>query len=110
VVFITNQAGIEKGRAKFAELKSKFEAIIAELEIPVIVFVATGENHFRKPSSEIWQFFLSSCNKSVAVDMAESFYVGDAAGRPKGWAAGKDKDFSCVDRMFAYNCGLSKIR
>ncbi len=108
MVFVTNQAGIEKGKVKFAELKSKFEAIISALEIPVVVFVATGENHFRKPSTEIWQFFLSSCNNSVEVNMTESFYVGDAAGRTKGWAAGKDKDFSCVDRMFAHNCGLSK--
>ena len=39
--------------------------------------------------------------------MNESFYVGDAAGRIKNWDAGKPKDFSCTDRMFAHNCGLS---
>ena len=93
---------------KFNELKSKFQSIICELDIPVFLFVSTGENHFRKPSIEIWNFFAASCNKKIEVDMKESFYVGDAAGRPKNWSAGKSKDFSCVDRMFAYNIGLSK--
>ena len=81
VVFITNQAGIEKGNVKFAELKTKFEAIISELDIPVYIFIATGETHFRKPSTEIWKFFLENCNQSVKVNMTDSFYVGDAAGR-----------------------------
>lgn len=37
-----------------------------------------------QPSTGMWDFFLESCNSSVEVDMNESFYVGDAAGRPKG--------------------------
>lgn len=106
ILFVTNQAGIEKGRVKFSELKKKFQSIVATLDIPIFLFVATGENHFRKPSTEIWNFFTSSLNKSVDVDMKESFYVGDAAGRPKNWAPGKSKDFSCADRMFAHNIGL----
>lgn len=109
VVFITNQAGIEKKKVNFSELKSKFEDIIAQLDIPVFVFVATGETHFRKPSPEIWRFFCDNCNHSVAIDYNESFFVGDAAGRPKDWAPGKKKDFSCADRMFAYNNNLSKF-
>jgi bifunctional polynucleotide phosphatase/kinase len=40
------------------------------------------------------------------VDAAQSFYVGDAAGRPKGWALKKKKDFSDSDRAFAHNIGL----
>ena len=35
-------------------------------------------------------------------------YVGDAAGRPKEWAPGKPKDFSCSDRKFAANLGVSE--
>lgn len=106
ILFVTNQAGIEKQRVKSADLKKKFNSMIIELDIPIFVFVATGENHFRKPSVEIWDFFVKSCNKSVEINMKESFYVGDAAGRPKNWAVGKAKDFSCVDRMFAANIGL----
>jgi bifunctional polynucleotide phosphatase/kinase len=107
ILFITNQAGIEKQKVSFAELKSKFEAMLVELDIPVFIFIATGENHFRKPSVEIWRFFLKNCNKSIEIDHNESFYVGDAAGRPKNWAPGKGKDFSCADRMFAHNLNLS---
>jgi hypothetical protein len=35
--------------------------------------------------------------------------VGDAAGRPKNWTAGRAKDFSCADRMFAHNLSLSEF-
>lgn len=107
VVFITNQAGIEKGKTKPNELKTKFEAMLKELDIPVLILIATGENHFRKPSAEMWNFFEKNCNKSEIIDYDESFYCGDAAGRPKNWAPGRSKDFSCGDRMFAANCNLS---
>lgn len=107
IVFITNQAGIERGKTKPKELKTKFETMLKELDIPVFIFIATGENHFRKPSIEMWNFFENSCNKSEKIDMHESFYCGDAAGRPKNWAPGRSKDFSCADRMFAANCNLS---
>ena len=38
----------------------------------------------------------------------QSIFVGDAAGRAKNWAPGKPKDFSCSDRKFAANLGVSK--
>lgn len=40
------------------------------------------------------------------MDKGESFYVGDAAGRPANWAPKKKKDFSISDRLFASNLGL----
>jgi len=108
VVFLTNQAGIEKGNVKLSELKTKFEAIVSELDIPVFILIATGESHYRKPSIEMWKFLLEHCNQSVKVNMTESIYVGDAAGRAKNWAPGRSKDFSCADRMFAANINISK--
>ena len=43
-------------------------------------------------------------NGGVKVDLNQSIYVGDAAGRP---AEGKKKkDFSFSDRLFALNAGL----
>jgi len=107
VVFITNQAGLEKGKLKLSDMKSKFEAIVSQLDIPVFILASSGETHFRKPATEMWQFLLKNPNKNVSVDMKESYYVGDAAGRAKNWAPGKSKDFSCTDRMFAHNCGLN---
>jgi len=41
-------------------------------------------------------------------ELDKCVYVGDAAGRAKAWAPGKPKDFSCSDRMFAANIGISK--
>lgn len=32
------------------------------------------------------------------IDLAESYYVGDAAGRQDGWKAGAIKDFNNTDR------------
>ena len=37
VVFFTNQAGIEKGRVQPDTIRTKIEAIVAELGIPVLV-------------------------------------------------------------------------
>jgi hypothetical protein len=32
------------------------------------------------------------------LDLSECTFVGDAAGRQKGWKSGAPKDFSCGDR------------
>lgn len=45
-------------------------------------------------------------NDSISIDKDNSFYVGDAAGRPKNWAPGKKKDHSSADRLLALNLGL----
>ena len=51
----------------------------------------------------MFDFFEDKCNGGVKVDLQNSVYCGDAAGRPKDWKPGKKKDFSCVDRAFANN-------
>ena len=72
-------------------------------------FVCTGNTNFRKPSTDIWDLFTSTVTPTgEEISLAESFYVGDAAGREKNWAPGKPKDFSCSDRMFAANIGIGK--
>ena len=45
-------------------------------------------------------------NDSISIDKDSSFYVGDAAGRPKNWSPGRKKDHSSVDRLLALNLGL----
>lgn len=106
VVFFTNQAGIEKKKVTPQSFKSKLEDIIKQLEIPVLVFASTGTNHYRKPYTAMWDLFVENYNSGVKVDKSKSIYVGDAAGRKKGWAKDKPKDFSCSDRMFAANVGV----
>ncbi len=89
IVFFTNQAGIEKKKTNAKDLKLKITNIIKKLGLDIQVFVSTGENHFRKPSTKVWEFMVEKCNQGVAVDMEKSYFVGDAAGRAKGWMAGE---------------------
>uniref|UniRef100_A0AAY4CAP1 PNK FHA domain-containing protein n=1 Tax=Denticeps clupeoides TaxID=299321 RepID=A0AAY4CAP1_9TELE len=107
VVFFTNQMGISRGKLRPEVFKSKVEDILQTLQLPVQVFVATGPGIYRKPVIGMWQHLCEKANAGVTVDQSESFYVGDAAGRPVNWAPGKKKkDFSCSDRLFALNLGL----
>ena len=88
IVLFTNQAGIEKKKVKKSDIQTKLLAIMKKLAVPFQVFISTGENVFRKPCTGQWDFMIKNCNNGVAVDLDKSYYVGDAAGRPKGWALG----------------------
>jgi Polynucleotide kinase 3 phosphatase len=50
--------------------------------------------------------FLGQKNGGEEIDLTQSYYCGDAAGRPQGWAPKKKKDFSSSDRLFAMNIGI----
>ncbi|XP_008424314.1 bifunctional polynucleotide phosphatase/kinase [Poecilia reticulata] len=107
VVFFTNQLGIARGKLIPEVFKSKVEDILTTLQLPVQVFVASGPGIYRKPVMGMWNHLCEKANDGLAVDKTQSFYVGDAAGRPENWAPGKKKkDFSCSDRLFALNIGL----
>uniref|UniRef100_A0A8C5DQ09 PNK FHA domain-containing protein n=1 Tax=Gouania willdenowi TaxID=441366 RepID=A0A8C5DQ09_GOUWI len=96
VVFFTNQMGIAKGKLRPEVFKSKVEDILATLQLPVQVFVATGPGVYRKPGGV-----------NVTTTHTPKQLKSDAAGRPENWAPGrKKKDFSCSDRLFALNIGL----
>ncbi|XP_030053814.1 bifunctional polynucleotide phosphatase/kinase [Microcaecilia unicolor] len=107
IVFITNQLGISRGKLRPQDFKAKVEAILEKLGLPVQVFVATGEGIYRKPVLGMWDFLCEKANDGIKVNVEQSLYVGDAAGRPANWAPDrKKKDFSCGDRLFALNAGL----
>eukprot|EP00052_Salpingoeca_macrocollata_P021016 m.179078 g.179078 ORF g.179078 m.179078 type:complete len:413 (+) comp21432_c0_seq1:192-1430(+) len=106
IVFFTNQGGIEKGKSTPAEMQKKFSAIVQQLGLPIQVLANTGNTHFRKPCICLWDYFENNLNGGVKVDRSKSMFVGDAAGRPKGWKSGAKKDFSASDRMFAANIGM----
>lgn len=107
VVFFTNQMGISRGKLRPEVFKSKAEDILQTLQLPIQVFVSTAPGIYRKPVIGMWEHLCEKANGGVLVDVSESFYVGDAAGRPANWAPGKKKkDFSCSDRLFALNIGL----
>lgn len=107
LVFFTNQAGVGSGKVKIDEIKKKFERVISKVNVPVQLFMSTGKNKYRKPVTGSWGVLTQSKNDGLAIDLNESFFCGDAAGRPEKKAPIKrKKDHSCVDRLFALNVGI----
>lgn len=45
-------------------------------------------------------------NQKIKIDKNESFFVGDAAGRPVNTVLKTKKDHSAADRLFAINVGI----
>lgn len=95
IIFFTNQKGLQKKEDKLNNWLDKCLDILNELNLPVQVYVATGNNRYRKPSLGMWDLVEKEWKN---IDKERSFYCGDAAGR-KG-------DFSDSDRKFALNIGI----
>ena len=107
LVFITNQAGIAKGKMSVEQFQIKISNILARLGVPAMVFVSVSDKGFyRKPRPGIWEWLELRGNKGIRVDRENSFYCGDAAGRLADHLPGRKKDFSCSDRLLAANLGL----
>lgn len=106
VVIITNQLGIGKGKVSPKDFKVKIDNILKKFSIPIQVIAITKRGANRKPNTGTWTWMQKFGNGGIEIDMTESFYIGDAAGRPKDWAPKKKKDFSCTDRLFALNLGI----
>lgn len=105
ICLFTNQGGIAKGKVNVNEFKVKIKQIIAKLQVPVQVFVATTDGYYRKPLTGMWEYLEKEKNQNIQIKREKCFYVGDAAGRPEvGKGVNKRrKDHSLVDRLFAYN-------
>ncbi|XP_033122810.1 bifunctional polynucleotide phosphatase/kinase-like [Anneissia japonica] len=107
IVFFTNQLGIGRGKLKVDDVKKKFTKILEAIGVPIQILIATGFGTYRKPATGMWYHLVEKANNGVPVNIVDSFYVGDAAGRPALWSPGKKKDFSKSDRLFALNIGLA---
>lgn len=66
--------------------------------VPMLVLCATAKDSFRKPATGAWDYLVAEANGGVRPQLSESFYVGDAAGRPR--------DHSDSDRAFSQAVGL----
>ncbi|KAM3965324.1 polynucleotide kinase 3'-phosphatase [Aphomia sociella] len=106
VVILSNQAPIGNGRVKIEDFKKKIESLVQNLGIPVQAYFATGKGFYRKPTTGMWKVLNEQKNDGLEIDLNESFYCGDAAGRAAGWAPGKKKDHSMVDKLMAENLSL----
>ncbi|KAL0320607.1 UNVERIFIED_CONTAM: Polynucleotide 3'-phosphatase ZDP [Sesamum radiatum] len=108
LVIFTNESNIERWKNKRqAAVDSKIgrlENFIKLVKVPIQVFIACGlssgkpEDPFRKPKPGMWRIMEREFNSGLEVDMDQSFYVGDAAGRPD--------DHSDADIKFAQAIGL----
>ncbi|KAI4503715.1 hypothetical protein M0802_001118 [Mischocyttarus mexicanus] len=106
IVIFTNQGALGTGKVKIEDFKIKIEKVVQKLGVPIQVFISMGKNIYRKPAPGMWNKFVNDKNGGLCVDRINSFYVGDAAGRPKDWAPGRKKDHSKVDRLMAKNVDL----
>ena len=70
--------------------------------IQLVVFHFFRNCLFRKPRPGSFELLEKYYNGGIAIDLKNSFYCGDAAGRKRQ----KKSDFSCSDRLFALNTGL----
>ena len=117
VVVVSNQAGISlkpdaKGpRANMSKLttfKTKVLAVFGQLDIPISIYAATGKDIYRKPRTGMWTELLDDYGMSPEnLDLENSIFVGDAAGREA--LNSQPKDFSCSDRFVSFSdimCGM----
>lgn len=100
IFIISNQNGLlkEKNIQKYEDMKYKLNNIFEHIENKdsITVFLACGENYYRKPHTGAFHFYESLYN--VKINKKSSFFCGDALGRKN--------DFSVSDYYFALNSDL----
>ena len=107
VVIISNQGNIslkenaktlQKDTTSLSNFKAQVTAILRQLDIPISMYAATEYDNYRKPRVGMWREMLEDYDLEGegSIDLGQSFYVGDAAGRAK---TGKRRvDHACSDR------------
>ncbi|KAI3985528.1 hypothetical protein MKX01_033842 [Papaver californicum] len=109
LVIFTNESNIERWKNKRqVAIDSKIgrlKKFIDLVKVPIQVFIACGvesggkgKDLFRKPNTGMWRLMEQQFNSGIAIDMDQSFYVGDAAGRKN--------DHSDADIKFAEAIGV----
>lgn len=126
VVVLSNQAGLTlhfdknfKGpkastQKRVADFKQKCSAVLSNLNLPTSIYAATEKDIYRKPRTGMWKEVCEDYDIPIGdVDLENSIFIGDAGGRTARLGKGTDgvsampKDFSCSDRNFAHNVGIS---
>lgn len=103
----SNQGGIQNAHdgKRAATARGYFGAAFAELRLPVTAFLAPSPKAaahaepYRKGGARTGMWAAFARERGAPPDVARSFYVGDAAGRPGDHGAG--------DREFASAVGLA---
>ncbi|KAL2944552.1 Polynucleotide 3'-phosphatase ZDP [Bienertia sinuspersici] len=104
-VIYTNESNIDRWknkRQKAVDSKlGRLNNFINLVKVPIQVYIACGfgpDDPYRKPKTGMWHVMEKHFNSGIPIDMEESFYVGDAAGRKN--------DHSDADIKFAQDIGL----
>ncbi|KAF8751377.1 hypothetical protein HU200_012048 [Digitaria exilis] len=110
LVIFTNESNIERWKNKRQEAVDskvgRLDNFIECVKVPIQVFIACGlgkgkatpDDPYRKPNPGMWWLMAQHFNSGIKIDMDQSFYVGDAAGR--------ENDHSDADIEFAKAIGL----
>ncbi|RMD39303.1 hypothetical protein DV735_g5822, partial [Chaetothyriales sp. CBS 134920] len=98
--------GQQKDTASFSNLKTQLAAILSQLDLPISFYGATAQDRYRKPRTGMWDELLEDYDlqSDGAIDLSQSFYVGDAAGREQ--PDKRSKDHATSDRDLASNIGI----
>jgi bifunctional polynucleotide phosphatase/kinase len=108
VAILSNQAGISMNSAsktvnsdkkRLADFKQKVKNVLAQIDLPIVLYAATDKDKFRKPRTGMWDKLLEAqgLTKEGDVDLDACYFVGDAGGRTS-LSKGIKADFSCSDR------------
>ncbi|KAL9050686.1 MAG: hypothetical protein Q9162_006483 [Coniocarpon cinnabarinum] len=117
IIIITNQGGLnlsedskttKADRKRVTEFKGKVNAVLSSLDLPISIYAATRNDLYRKPRIKMWEEMLDDydLDEVGCVNLDQSIFVGDAAGREKDEDGMGKKDFACSDRDFAFNIGI----
>ncbi|KAI8092988.1 polynucleotide kinase 3 phosphatase-domain-containing protein [Halteromyces radiatus] len=106
IVIFSNQNGLNSEK-RIRDFKIKLDTILGQLSMPVLLYAAMKKDQYRKPMTGMWEDMIKEYkDDDVTIDLKQSFYVGDAAGRLDGWKHKMKRDHSCADRKFAHNIGI----
>ncbi|KAL6251359.1 DNA kinase/phosphatase Pnk1 [Rhinocladiella similis] len=102
-----NSKSLQRDTASLNNLKQQVGSIFRQLDFPISIYAATDQDRYRKPRVGMWELMLEDYDLLAegAVDMANSFYIGDAAGREK--TDKRRKDHATSDRDLAANIGIN---
>ena len=102
ICVFSNQAGLLRAPQRMRAVRERLDHFLEQLgDVPVRVYVACDRDEYRKPGTGMWQLMCSHFSSGPACTPAESFYVGDAAGRA-GDFADSDVQFACAVGVGAF--------
>lgn len=115
IAILTNQGSIslkhdpktvKSDQRSLATFKTKVDSIFHHFDFPITLLAATVRDQNRKPRTGMWTELLEELDLEIdgGPELASSFFVGDAGGRPA--RKGAKPDHSCSDRNFAGNVDI----